>query len=153
MRTLTFRSLTLILDVTLTESVPVPADTLPNASETASGINYVETSTTITAKPAPTPPHAFGDDAAASERRAHGGPHPPPPPPAPVPLLGLLTNETELSLRVFTDGPGKSIEVYWMGGRKVHTAVSGVADHGALKEEDALGTRRGQASGDAFCDF
>ena len=44
---------------------------------------------------------------------------------------------------------GEQISAEDLGGRKVHTAVSGVADHGALKEEDALGTRRDHA----FCDF
>lgn len=108
--------------------------TLPNATERASGINYVDTSVAITAQPAP-PPHFQSsvdfaatavdyDDDAASSYRSHGGPHPPPPPPAPIPQLGLLTNETEVKLRVFTDGPGKSVEIYWMGGRKAITRVS-----------------------------
>ena len=103
--------------------------TLPNASELASGINYVDTSVAITAQPAPPPPPHFetsttyGHDDADDDADDDGGPHPPPPPPAPVPLLGLLTNETEVTLRVFTDGPGRSIEIYWMGGRKVITRM------------------------------
>ena len=97
--------------------------TLPNASEVASGINYVDTAVSITARPAPPPHHADVDGDGDAARRAHGGPRPPPPPAAPVPLLALLTNETEVKLRVFTDGPGRSIEIYWMGGRKAITKM------------------------------
>ena len=100
--------------------------TLPNASEATSGINYVDTFVDITAQPAPPPPppRHFDDgstsvddededddnddeDDAVAAYRSHGGPHPPPPPPAPIPALALLTNETEVTVRVFTDGPGK----------------------------------------------
>jgi hypothetical protein len=104
--------------------------TLPNSSETASGINYVDTSVAITAKPAPPPPapgggfHQMDSGSHRTTVPVHRRGHPPPPPPAPVPLLGMLTNETEVTLRVFTDGPGKSIEIYYMGGRKVCVATA-----------------------------
>ena len=108
------------------------ADKPPNASELASGIHYISTSVALTA------PRAPGSNPGRHEvelpsPRTGGGPHPPPPPPAPVPLLPLLVNETELSLRAFTDGPGKSIEVYYMGGRTVHTAMFNTHDGHAVE--------------------
>jgi hypothetical protein len=106
--------------------------TLPNASEVASGINYVDTAVSITAQPAPPPHDKYGDANDNAARRTHGGPHPPPPPPAPVPLLALLTNETQVKLRVFTDGPGHSIEIYWMDGRKAITKMWNSHNGGAL---------------------
>ena len=116
--------------------------TLPNASEVASGINYVDTAVSITAQPAPPPHHEDVDSDDDAARRTHGGPHPPPPP-APVPLLAV-TNETEVTLRVFTDGPGHSIEIYWMGGRKAITKCGIVTTaHFALPPGDWRGVAYG----------